>query len=97
MEKSYRMQIYLGVITLLALMIAFSSATYAWFTFSSDTNVEPLEGGIGYGEYDQILPGEGYKGQGRQQQLQIPGLEGIDHNGHGVDKQNAHHGGQGTV
>ena len=55
MEKSYRMQIYLGVITLLALMIAFSSATYAWFTFSSDTNVEPLEGGIGSGDGNLLI------------------------------------------
>lgn len=55
MEKSYRMQIYFGVVTLLAVVIAFSSATYAWFTFSSDTNVEPLEGGIGYGEGNLLI------------------------------------------
>ena len=55
MEKSYRTQIFFGVITLLAVMITFSSATYAWFTFSSDTNVEPLEGGIGYGEGNLLI------------------------------------------
>ena len=55
MEKSYRTQIYFGIITLLAVLIAFSSATYAWFTFSSDANVEPLEGGIGYGEGNLLI------------------------------------------
>lgn len=55
MEKSYRMQIFFGVITLLAVIIAFSSATYAWFTFSSDTNVEPLEGGIGSGDGNLLI------------------------------------------
>ncbi|MGM9613173.1 MAG: hypothetical protein ACI3XZ_06660 [Butyricicoccus sp.] len=55
MGKSYRMQIIFGVVTLLAAIIAVSSATYAWFTFSSDTNVEPLEGGIGYGEGNLLI------------------------------------------
>ena len=55
MEKSYRIQIFFGFITLLAVMIAFSSATYAWFTFSSDTNVEPLEGGIGSGDGNLLI------------------------------------------
>lgn len=50
MGKYYKMQIVFGALTLLALLIAFTSATYAWFTFSPDTNVEPLEGGIGYSE-----------------------------------------------
>lgn len=55
MEKSYRAQIFFGVVTLLAVLIAFSSATYAWFTFSSDANVEPLEGGIGHGEGNLLI------------------------------------------
>lgn len=55
MGKSYRMQIIFGVVTLLAVIVAFSSATFAWFTFSSDTNVEPLEGGIGYGEGNLLI------------------------------------------
>ena len=55
MKKQYRMQIFFGVVTLLLLLLAFTSATYAWFTFSNDTNVEPLEGGIGYGEGDLTI------------------------------------------
>ena len=55
MEKSYRAQIFFGVVALLAVLIAFSSATYAWFTFSSDTNVEPLEGGIGSGDGNLLI------------------------------------------
>ena len=55
MEKHYRTQTFFGVITLIAVLIAFSSATYAWFTFSTDTNVEPLEGGIGYGDGNLLI------------------------------------------
>ena len=55
MGKSYRMQIIFGVVTLLAVIVAFSSATFAWFTFSSDTNVEPLEGGIGSGDGNLLI------------------------------------------
>lgn len=50
MVKYYKAQIVFGVLTLLALLIASTSATYAWFASSTDTNVEPLSGGIGYGE-----------------------------------------------
>lgn len=50
MEHNYGKQLFFGVMTLLALLVTFTSATYAWFTFSTDTNVEPLSGGIGYGE-----------------------------------------------
>ena len=55
MEKNDRMQMFFGIVTLLAILIAFSSATYAWFTFSPDTNVEPLQGGIGYGEGNLLI------------------------------------------
>ena len=55
MGKYYRTQILFGVVTLLAAVLALSSATYAWFTFSSDTNVEPLEGGIGYGDGNLLI------------------------------------------
>ena len=55
MEKQYKHQLFFGVLTLLLLLISFSGATYAWFTFSGDTNVEPLEGGIGYGDGDLLI------------------------------------------
>ena len=55
MEKQYRIQLVFGMVTLLALLIAFTSSTYAWFTFSSATNVEPLEGGIGYGDGNLMI------------------------------------------
>lgn len=55
MEKHYRMQIFLGVVTLLILLLSFTYATYAWFSYTGDTNVEPLEGGIGYGEGDLLI------------------------------------------
>lgn len=55
MKEHFRAQILLGVLALLALLISFSAATFAWFTFSGDTNVEPLEGGIGYGDGDLLI------------------------------------------
>ena len=37
------------------------------------------------------------KGQGGQQRIQRPRFEGVDHNGHRIDEQNAHGRGQGVV
>ncbi|MDD6188794.1 MAG: hypothetical protein PUB32_04345 [Clostridiales bacterium] len=55
MKTNFRTQILFGLVTLIAVLIAFSSATYAWFTLTNDTNVEPLEGGIGYGEGNLVI------------------------------------------
>ena len=33
---------------------------------------------VGDGQQDQIIPGEGYEGQRREELFQFPGLEGID-------------------
>lgn len=55
MEKIYRSQVFFTLVTLLAVLLVLTSSTYAWFTFSYDTNVEPLEGTVGYGEGNLLI------------------------------------------
>ena len=55
MVKNARMQIVAAVASLLVAALVLSSATYAWFTFSASTNVEPMEGGVGYGDGNLLI------------------------------------------
>lgn len=55
MKKQFTAQILFSILTMLAVLISFSYATFAWFSSSADTNVTPLEGGIGYGDGDLLI------------------------------------------
>lgn len=50
MKKTLKLQIWLSGVAVLLMLLAATVATYAWFTFSADVNVEPMHGSIGEAE-----------------------------------------------
>lgn len=49
-QKNLRFSAGLAVFFMLIAAAVLTSATYAWFTFSADTNVEPMQGSVSEGE-----------------------------------------------
>ena len=60
--------------------------------FANDRKLRTVEG-----QDAERLARKLHKGQGREEAGKIAGIEGVDHNGHNVNKQNAHGGGDRVV
>lgn len=53
--KSLRQTAFLSVIAALIVLSVLSAATFAWFTFSNDTNVTPISGTVSRGEGSLLI------------------------------------------
>ena len=53
--KSLRQTAFLSVIAALVILSVLSAATFAWFTFSNDTNVTPISGTVSRGEGSLLI------------------------------------------
>lgn len=53
--KKIRFTLMMTALSLVAVALVLSSATYAWFTFSPDTNITPMEGKISDGGVNLLI------------------------------------------
>ncbi len=55
--KSLRFSAALAAAALIICAAVLTTATYAWFTFSADTNVEPMQGSVSKGDVNLVISG----------------------------------------
>ncbi|MCF0120433.1 MAG: hypothetical protein HUJ65_02245, partial [Oscillospiraceae bacterium] len=55
MKSKTRTHVFLSLITILAILISVTSATYAWFTSHTAVNVEPMDGTVGHSEGSLLI------------------------------------------